>query len=419
MRVLVVDDNATNRRILHDMLTKWEMEVELAESASAALAILEQAAGGSVAFPLIIVDGHMPGMDGFDLVSKIRARAAEGLNVGMVMMLTSAAQVDAAQRCQELGISEYALKPVARSELLQMLLRSLVTPGGSDSPQVLQAAPVAVRPLRILLAEDNAFNQKVAIGMLKLAGHAVTVAANGHEAVAAYEKQSFDLVFMDIQMPEMDGVQATELIRQHQQKTGTTVPIIAMTAHAMTGDREKYLAAGMDDYVSKPISKDELINAVARNSVPGMAMDQSHSNSQLETKTTTDGVSKKGAPPPQTARTINHEIVLRRCGGDQELLESLAGIFPEEASKLMAALDLARSAENANEIQLSAHTLKGLCAMFEATQAASAALELENCASEGALGTEAQVSALREELARAVEAVQQLQATFNSNIACS
>ncbi len=414
MRVLVVDDNATNRRILHDMLTKWEMEVEMAESGPAALAMLRAAAGRGIVFSLIIVDGHMPEMDGFELVQKIRAGAAEGLNVGMAMMLTSAQQLDAVQRCQELEISEYALKPVSRSELLQLLLRALIRTDGNSSREEPKTAPVSTRPLRILLAEDNAFNQKVAIGMLKLAGHEVTVAANGQEAVAAYGMQIFDLVFMDIQMPKMDGVQAAKLIRQQQQKTGIIVPIIAMTAHAMTGDREKYLSAGMDDYVSKPISRDDLINAVARNSVQATSARGSGIESKPQTGIPHE-IFKDGAPiRPQAASRINYETVLKRCGGDHDLLETLAGMFPEESSKLLAALELARATNNVNEVRASAHTLKGLCGMFEVTQAASAAFELETIASEGALGSEAQVSALRAELILAIEAVRQLPVPFKS-----
>jgi two-component system, sensor histidine kinase and response regulator len=214
---------------------------------------------------LIIVDGHMPHMDGFDLLRHIRE--AKELKVGKALMLSSAEQMEAASQCRELQISEYVLKPVARDDLLRLLLKILgeIAAPGEERVEAIMDPPTAVPPLRILLAEDNLFNQKVAIGMLKMDQHIVTVAQNGREAVEAFSRQPFDIVLMDVQMPEMDGKQATQLIRRHQESTGIRVPIVAMTAHAMTGDREKCLAAGMDDYISKPIGRNELTAVIARN----------------------------------------------------------------------------------------------------------------------------------------------------------
>jgi two-component system sensor histidine kinase/response regulator len=263
LRILVVDDNATNRRILERMLSTWGMIVDLAASGAEALALLYRAVNTNVSYPLIIVDGHMPHMDGFTLLRRIRE--AKELKVGKALMLTSAEQMEAAGQCRELEISEYALKPVARSDLLRLLLRTLVNVTGSSAHEPAILLPVAIRPLHILLAEDSVFNQKVAVGMLAKDGHTVTVANNGREAAEAFTKHTFDLVFMDVQMPEMDGTEATERIRRQQEITGMRVPIIAMTAHAMVGDREKFLAAGMDDYISKPIGRDELAAVVARN----------------------------------------------------------------------------------------------------------------------------------------------------------
>jgi two-component system sensor histidine kinase/response regulator len=260
LRVLVVDDNATNRRILERMLSTWDMIVDLAASGAEALALLYQAANTGVSYPLIIVDGHMPLMDGFTLLRRIRE--AGELKVGKALMLSSAEQMETASQCRELQISEYALKPVARSDLLHLLLRALGNVTANESAIL---SPVAIRPLHILLAEDSVFNQKVAVGMLAVDKHTVTVANNGREAVEAFARQPFDLVFMDLQMPEMDGKEATQRIRRQQEMSGMRVPIIAMTAHAMAGDREKCLAAGMDDYISKPIGRDELAAVVARN----------------------------------------------------------------------------------------------------------------------------------------------------------
>jgi two-component system, sensor histidine kinase and response regulator len=263
VRILVVDDNATNRRILERMLSTWGMLVDLAASGAEALALLYQAVNTNVSYPLIIVDGHMPHMDGFTLLRRIRE--AKELRVGKAVMLSSAEQMESANQRRELEISEYALKPVARSDLLRLLLRALGNVSGSSAYEPAILLPAAIRPLHILLAEDSVFNQKVAVGMLALDGHTVTVANNGREAVEAFARQPFDLVFMDVQMPVMDGKEATERIRRQQGISGKRVPIIAMTAHAMAGDREKCLAAGMDDYISKPIGRDELAAVVARN----------------------------------------------------------------------------------------------------------------------------------------------------------
>jgi two-component system, sensor histidine kinase and response regulator len=265
LRVLVVDDNLTNRRILERMLTTWGLIVDLAASGPEALALLYKSVNTDVSYPLIIVDGHMPHMDGFDLLRHIRE--AKELRVGKALMLSSAEQMEAASQCRELNISEYVLKPVAREDLLHLLLKIMgaVSATGDGPAEASEAYPAAVRPLRILLAEDNFFNQKVALGMLEMDKHTVTVATNGREAVEAFAKQPFDMVLMDVQMPEMDGKQATQFIRRQQERTGIRVPIVAMTAHAMTGDREKCLAAGMDDYISKPIRREALTAVIARN----------------------------------------------------------------------------------------------------------------------------------------------------------
>jgi two-component system sensor histidine kinase/response regulator len=353
----------------------------------------------------------MPEMDGFDLLERIRG--AKELKAGKAMVLTSGEQLQSVQRRQELQISECALKPVARSELLELLLRMLDCPGeNAQATASLKVGPAAFRPLRILLAEDNAFNQKVATKMLETAGHSVTLVSNGREAVEAYNKLNFDLVFMDVQMPEMDGVEATRLIRQQQQKQGAHIRIVAMTAHAMTGDREKYLSAGMDDYVAKPISREDLMNAIARNAAPPNASAQSGADS-MPTAQIASGSENGVSPVPAVEIWINQEKLLERVGGDQELLVTMAGLFPEETQKCLSALEAARSAKNASEVHMNSHTLKGICNMFDAELAAGAALDLEITAKEGALGTETQMNTLRAELDRAVQAVRQLQAALN------
>ncbi len=415
-RALLVDDNATNRRILHDMLTRWGMRPTVAESGPAALALLQQAVEQEQPYPLVILDRHMPAMDGFMFLEKVREE--KRFATSAIMMLTSGDQVDDSRRCQELGIAEYAIKPVSQPELLRMVLKALAPAGPQETPLASFHAPLPVplvwRPLRILLAEDNLLNQKVAIGMLVNLGHAVTVANNGREAVELWARGRFDLVFIDIQMPEMDGFRATELIRQQQQQSGISAPIIAMTAHAMAGDREKCLAAGMDDYIPKPIGRDELAAVVQRNSTsptrsqPVNAPFRPGAMGYAENGATT----QNGDSPPYTAKTalrIDATAVLRRLGGNHELLATLVGMFPSEASKLLASLDKARASGDSRGIEIHAHTLKGMCGMFDATEAGNAAFVLEKAARTGDLGTDEQVAFLKAEVSRAVDAVTQMQ----------
>ncbi len=261
--VLIVDDNATNRRILEEVLANWGMRPLAVDGGAAALAVLGAAAAAGEPYPLILLDGHMPEMDGFTLAARIRADAA--LSGAVVLMLTSAGRPDDVEQCRRLGVRAYLTKPVRQSELLDAILSTL---GGTQPPPDVAAARESVaapdwRPLRILAAEDNPINQKLATHLLKKRGHSIVIAATGREAVAALEKQPFDVVLMDVQMPDVDGLEATAAIRRREEGTGRRVPIIAMTAHAMKGDRERCLEAGMDGYVSKPVQAQELFGAIA------------------------------------------------------------------------------------------------------------------------------------------------------------
>jgi len=421
LRALVVDDNATNRHILRDMLLRWEMRPELAASGQEALTLLRNAAEQGRPYPLVILDRQMPIMDGFMLLQEIQGEKTLAANA--IMMLTSGDQPEDSRRCQDLGVAEYAVKPVAQAELLRLILKALGHAHVPENPASAAGAPVESKPvsqpLRILLAEDNLFNQKVAMGMLERLGHALTIANNGREAVATFSKERFDLVLMDIQMPEMDGFEATSLIRQQQQQSGTKVPIIAMTAHAMTGDREKCLNAGMDDYISKPISRDELAKVIQHNSATTSSAQQKINGSgPAPVKTIPAEPAKSGAIPAITDSAellagppsyINFDAVLKRCGGDHDLLATVAGMFPSESSKLFKSMEESRAASDWLTMQRSAHTLKGMCGMFEATRAANAARELEQIARDGSPGTSEQIELLKTELAYAVEAVTQLQ----------
>jgi PAS domain S-box-containing protein len=264
LAVLVVDDNLTNRRILEEMLTAWRMKPALAESARNAMSSLEKALGAGVPFPLILVDANMPEVDGFALVEQIRRNP--GLRGAIIMMLSSASQSGDVARCRELGVAAHLTKPIGQSELLDAILLAV---GGK-----LQAAAPASRPgthdplreplrgLRILLAEDNHVNQILAVRLLEKRGHHVQVANDGREALEKLKAADFDLVLMDVQMPVMGGFEATAAVREMEKSTGKHIPIVALTAHAIKGDRERCLAAGMDGYIGKPIRPEELFEQI-------------------------------------------------------------------------------------------------------------------------------------------------------------
>jgi two-component system, sensor histidine kinase and response regulator len=267
--VLVVDDNNTNRRILEEMLRGWRMKPTLAENARMALSCLEEAQEHGRFFSLVLTDVNMPEMDGFALVEQIRENPR--MAAASIIMLTSAGQRGDAARCRQLEVAAYLTKPVGQSELFDAILRVL----GSRASETQQSALVTRHSLRegrtgprVLLAEDNAVNQTLAVRLLEKRGCSVEVAGNGREAVAAFEKQSFDLVLMDVQMPEMDGFEATAAIRERERTTGTHTPIVAMTAHVMKGDREQCLAAGMDGYIPKPVRPQELFDVLNKLTLP-------------------------------------------------------------------------------------------------------------------------------------------------------
>jgi signal transduction histidine kinase/DNA-binding response OmpR family regulator len=262
LRVLVVDDNATNRRILATLLRSWQMQPTLASSAPEALALLHQARARGHVFPLILTDAHMPEMDGFTLAARIKQDPQ--LTGVTIMMLSSSDQTGQKARCRELGISACLIKPVGPSELLRAIQKAFGREGTATEQQKAAPPPSGQRPLRILLAEDNAVNQKLAVRLLEKQGHSIVVVGDGREALAALASDRFDVVLMDVQMPEMDGFEATAVIRTQERTTGVHIPIIAMTAHAIKGDRERCLAAGMDDYVSKPLKPQDLSAALER-----------------------------------------------------------------------------------------------------------------------------------------------------------
>jgi two-component system, sensor histidine kinase and response regulator len=276
MPVLIVDDNLTNRRILLDMLRLWQTRPVAAASAREALSLLHGAAEQGNPFSLVLADVHMPGMDGFDLALQIKNSSLPGAAV--VLMLTSAPQHGDLARCRALGFSAYISKPVRGADLRAAIAGAFQS--HSHRPQVTSreeqpAKTPQTAPLRILLAEDNSVNQRLATRMLEKEGHLVVVAANGKEAMTAWLNQPFDLILMDMQMPEMDGFQATSAIRRVEAASNSHIPIIAVTAHAMAGDRERCLTAGMDDYLSKPLRKGDLLEIIARHTKPSDTLELS------------------------------------------------------------------------------------------------------------------------------------------------
>ncbi len=268
--ILVVDDNATNRRIFEDSLRSWKMTPTVVESAAQAIQTLQQAHGAGAQLPLVLTDAHMPELDGFGLVERIRKNPSFD-NIKIVVLTSGGERGDAA-RCQRLGVAAYLSKPFDRFELREVLLRVLAGDSGAPGKRPLVTRHTIreqVRSLSFLVAEDNAVNQRLIARLLEKRGHNAVLVQNGLEVLEALDKQTFDIVLMDGQMPEMDGFEATRQIRQKEKASGAHLPIIALTAHAMQGDKERCLDAGMDGYVSKPLKVEELFSVIEK-VVPGI-----------------------------------------------------------------------------------------------------------------------------------------------------
>ncbi len=262
LRVLIIDDNATNLRIFQELVESWGMQPTVVDNAPAGLAEMERAVAAGEPYRLMLLDLMMPEMDGFELARRVRMNT-DYADCALILASSAVRPGDAA-RCRELGIERYMTKPVIQSDLLEAILDVL---SARVVDEVFAATPATEPPdarqaLKILLAEDSRVNQQVAIGLLQLKGHDVVVAPDGHEALAAFQEQAFDVVLMDVQMPELDGIEATRRIRQREQGSGKHTPIIAMTANAMKGDREHCLEAGMDGYLAKPIDAHRLYEAI-------------------------------------------------------------------------------------------------------------------------------------------------------------
>jgi CheY-like chemotaxis protein len=265
LSVLVVDDNSTNRRILREILTRWRMRPEDVPSGRDALSLLSRRARKGARFSLALVDANMPEMDGFTLIERIRGNPS--FNGLKIMVLTSSDRRGDTARCRELGVQAYLTKPVKQSELLDAILltQGAASTSGRGKSFITRASASELRiPLRILLGEDNPINRKVAVHLLEKQGHTVRTASDGREVLSALEEERFDLVLMDVQMPEVDGFEATAIIREKEKGGSDRLPIVALTAHALKEDRKRCLDAGMDDYVSKPLRPEEFFRTISR-----------------------------------------------------------------------------------------------------------------------------------------------------------
>jgi len=375
--VLVVDDNSTNRRILERTLVQWEMKPIVADSGWAALAILKREKELGNPTPLLLLDSQMPEMDGFSLTEQIKQDPS--LPSATIMMLTSGGQPGDAKRCRELSISAYLTKPIRQWELQEAILKVLgMKCQGYETQRLITRHSLreAQKSLRILVADDNKINRLLAVRLLSKRGHEVVTVENGMKVVEALERQSFNVVLMDIQMPEMDGFEATTRIRQKEKANGAHLPIIAMTAHAMKGDRDRCLAAGMDGYVSKPVQAEELYSAV----------EQFFANSAFPE-----------TPEETAAEIMDLKTALSRLGGDELLLADLARLFCEEGPRLLLVIQEAIAQKDSKTLERAAHTLKGCAANFAARYVPETALRLEELGRNGEFAGSKSICALLED----------------------
>jgi two-component system sensor histidine kinase/response regulator len=380
--VLVVDDNATNRRILTDTLEHWGMRPVAVEGGAGTLAALAQARAAGAPYALVLLDSQMPEMDGFTVAERVRGDPAHAGTT--IVLLTSAGQRGDAARCRALGVAGYLTKPVTQAELREAVLAALGTAAGPDGrvPLVTRhALREGRRCLRVLVAEDNPVNQRVTVRLLERHGHAAAVASSGVEVLAALERESFDLVLMDVQMPEMDGLEATAAIRAREAKAargdradsagasftsrpGHRVPIVALTAHAMKGDAERCLAAGMDAYLSKPIRAEDLYAVI-----DGLVCE--------------DPAAAGGAPPLAGAPPMTLATALEILDGDQTLLAELAEVFVADCPRQVAELRRASEGGDLAALERAAHGLKSAVQSLGAARAHALAAEVEATAREG------------------------------------
>jgi two-component system, sensor histidine kinase and response regulator len=378
LRVLVVDDNATHCSIMAEVLQSWGVAAETVADAGNALGQLRQAAAQARPFQLVLADAQMPGHDGFWLAEQIGGD--QSLAATTIMMLSASHQPLDSQRCRKLRIPAYLAKPIKPSELLDAIMAALGPvveadeTAAADSPESL----LAPRTLRILLAEDSPVNQRVAIALLEKWGHRVSVASNGRQAIAMFAKQDFDLVLMDVQMPEMDGLEATRAIRTYEKHSGRHVPIVALTAHAMKGDRERCLDAGMDAYVTKPIRSKELARVIRESTQQGGERNSEIDDTAAGNAETISSRNGHGANKLTDQTRIDWEKALESVDGNRQLLLELIDIFREECPKLRDEILAAIKSADLPGLRRAAHTLRGALSHLAAGNAVALAQEIED-----------------------------------------
>jgi two-component system, sensor histidine kinase and response regulator len=391
--VLVVDDNSTSRKILEEMLANWKMKPIAADSVPAAVELLKRTQKRGEPIRLVLADGHMPGMDGFDLSASVQKDAQ--LRGVTIILLTLAGHREDQARAKSAGAAAAVTKPVKQSELWDAIVTALHVPGRQKTrlSAARSTARGAQRRLRVLVAEDNPVNQELVLHLLERRGHSAIVAENGKQAIAALEKHKFDLVVMDVQMPEMGGIEATEEIRKKEKSDGGHIPIFAMTAHAMPGDRERCLAAGMDGYIPKPIDPKLFTQIIETGASPTSAM-----GAEEEAKRSDKGKRDGGA---------NADKILARFDGNRKLLASLIQTFEHDCLKMMTKIRGALSARNPRMLSEAAHALKGSVGNFGPSSAFETAREIEKTGREGKLdGAWELYATLEDDLARFLPALQ-------------
>jgi two-component system sensor histidine kinase/response regulator len=368
-RALIVDDNQTNRFILLEMLSQWGMRPETASGPAAALSMLESAGIERSPFALLITDMEMPDKDGFSLIEIVRRTPST--QAIPIVLLSSTRQRGDLTRALSLGVSDCLLKPVQPAELLDAIVNALSRSGPMPArdpiPPAQPVAKTTSAPLRVLLAEDNRVNRAVVQRLLSKQGHSVVIAENGREALDCLARDDkLDLILMDIQMPEMDGLTAIRTIRAHEQEISGHIPIVALTAHAMKGDREKCLEAGADDYLTKPVNTTALFAALDRT---------------RKMKRETERTEGPGLTPDVGSEPVMEvALALQRMDGDRELLEEIARLFADEWPKNAAEIEAALNAEDVTLLEGLAHGLKGASANVGAKRLSTAAFDLEKLA---------------------------------------
>jgi two-component system sensor histidine kinase/response regulator len=380
-RVLVVDDNATNRRILDESLRGWQMLATSVAGAEDALRAIHDANHAGRPFSLILTDANMPVTDGFDLVAQMKQDPA--LSSVVIMMLTSGDRPKDEERCAELGIAAYLVKPIKQSELLNAIMAAMgVRAVEKEEKKIVTPPGPPVRSLRVLLAEDSSVNQRLATAFLQKLGHSVTAVTNGRQVIAACDAQPFDLILMDVQMPEMDGLEATRAIREKEQHSDQRVPIIAMTAHAMKGDRQRCLAVGMDDYVSKPIRFGQLAEAIGKTirETSGKASGEATGEASPAEDVTESAETGAAESSEREAAEVDWAMALESVQGDAGLLREVVEAFLEEGPRCQAAMKEALAAGDVDRLRRAAHTLKGSVRFFGDIPVYRLALQIEQMA---------------------------------------